>query len=171
MLHRLTRFSPRGSLDETGRASRPKSVNLTREGATIVTSPSVSPKFSGTVSRKSPLLSLFKKKDDPRQHYRGSYDPELGDMKPLDVENKLRVAKGAFNFETTTNRPLEEITEEVERTLGSMGMVWKRGKRGHSYKVKFVKKNVKLEIEICKVRFSSRPVDTVSTTRSAQTRM
>ncbi|PRP85502.1 hypothetical protein PROFUN_06871 [Planoprotostelium fungivorum] len=133
---------------------RPKSVNLSNvsNSISIGHSPSGSPKSGGgTIRTKSPLLSIFKRDKDPRQQYRGSYDPEMGDIKPADAEGKLRVAKGAFTFETTTNRPLQEITEELERVLGAMGMLWKRGKRGHSYKVKLIKKNLKLEIEICKV--------------------
>jgi len=134
---------------------RPKSVNLSpTNNAKIAHSPSGSPsaRTSSPAKVKSPLLSIFKRNTaDTRQQYRGSYDPEFGDVKPLDVESKLRVAKGAFTFETTTNRPLVEISEELERTLGAMGLVWKRGKRGHSYKAKLIKKNLKLEIEICKV--------------------
>eukprot|EP01117_Protostelium_nocturnum_P008052 TRINITY_DN2866_c0_g1_i1.p1 TRINITY_DN2866_c0_g1~~TRINITY_DN2866_c0_g1_i1.p1 ORF type:complete len:501 (+),score=195.28 TRINITY_DN2866_c0_g1_i1:668-2170(+) len=135
----------------TSTTSPPATNRGSLAGTGSPTGSPTSPRHVIVNKTKSPLLNIFKKRNDPTLRYRGSYDPEHGDHKPMDNEDKLRTAKGAFTFQTTTSKPLVDVTNEIERVLHEMGTLWKRGKRGHVYKVKMPLKNVKLEIEICKV--------------------
>jgi len=79
-------------------------------------------------------------------------------VKPLptvpseDEEQQLPVVKGAFNFETTTTKPLKEICEEIERALSKQDITVKRSKKAAMvYHCKVKKTKIQFDLEICRI--------------------
>jgi len=92
-------------------------------------------------------FSQYTKDKDKRDRKR---DSNIEDTTKLKEKAKLRVMKVQPSQDKASEKPVEEIEKEIERTLSSIGVTYKKHGFRFSCKEFKVYDALKIEIEICR---------------------